>query len=424
MTIQDKAVANLIEVEGTPDDARFQAMTLAAETNREHTPVRVFKQGNRDMLSAVLPVRVLIRILDHNAAERSSAADKALTARNRPQDKSHVRVIAAYLRGAIEKGERYIIPSLTVNSTSSVQVFVPKGGYTPTTGYAVFPDEASVYITDGQHRYLAICQVAAELRGTPNGNDFMNVGVPLMMTLEDNLVQIHQDFADAGKTKPLPSSLMAVYDTRQPANRAVMDLIDRVRLLKDRIDATSSTLSTSSPFVFLVNQVRQFVKSSLTGSPTVSESSFTKQAEDAMSNPDARERWVTSRVAFLNALTDIIPDWKELSHMSPPGGPDSSEVLARTKEIREHKKVPMAAAFLNAIGVVSYNLLKDVTLTDVDETLLENELLAKLEPLRSVNWERSAEIWQGNLVVDDRIRTQTPAIRTAAGKLNELLGIE
>ena len=417
MTIQDKAVANLVTVEGTPDDARFRAMTIAAETNREHTPVRVFQQGDRTMLSAVLPVRVLIRILAHNAADRGAAADKALTVRNRPQDKAHVRVIAGYLRGAIEKGEPYIIPSLTANSTSDVQVFIPEGGYTPTTGYAVFPDEASVYITDGQHRYLAICQVADELRNSP-------VGVPLMMTIENDLVQVHQDFADAGKTKPLPSSLMAVYDTRHPANRAVMEICDQVRLLKNRVDATSSTLSTSSPFVFLVNQIRQFVKSSLTGSPTVSEASFAKQGEDAMSNTDARKRWVKSRVAFLNVLTEIIPDWNDLAELSPPGGSDSAEVLARTKSVREHKRVPMTAAFLNAIGVVSHNVLKDATLTEVNETQLENELRTKLEPLRSVDWERSAEIWQGNLVVDDRIRTQTPAIRAAAGNLMDLLGID
>lgn len=118
MLMQDKAVANLVTVEGTPDDARSRAMTIAAETNREHTPVRVFQQGDRPMLSAVLPVRVLIRILAHNAADRGAAAGKALTVRNRPQDKAHVRVIAGYLRGAIEKGEPYIIPSLTVNSTN------------------------------------------------------------------------------------------------------------------------------------------------------------------------------------------------------------------------------------------------------------------------------------------------------------------
>ena len=89
--------------------------------------------------------------------------------------------------------------------------------------------------------------------------------------------------------------------------------------------------------------------------------------------------------------------------------------------ISARKRVPMAAAFLNAMGVVSYNVLNDVTLTDVDETQLEQELRTRLEPLRNINWERSAEIWQDNLVVDDRIRTQTPAIRAAAVKLSELL---
>ena len=423
MTILDDAVANLVTVEGTPDDARLRAMTIAAETNREHTPVRVFQQGNRTMLSAVLPVRVLKRILDHNHAQRGIAANKALTAGNRPLDNAHVNTIAAYLRRAVEKGEDYIIPSLTVNSTSSVQVIVPAGGYTPTTGYAVFPDDTAVYITDGQHRYRAICKVADELRGTPAGDEFMNVGVPLMMTIENDLLQVHQDFADAGKTKPLPSSLVAVFDTRQPANRAVMEICERARLLKGRTDATSKTLSTSSPFVFLVNQIRQFVKSSLTGSPAVSEASFAKQSEDVMSNPEARERWIRSRVAFLNILTEIIPDWTELAQLSPPGDPDGAEVLSRTKAIREHKRVPMSAAFLNAIGVVSHDVLKNVTSTEVDETHLENELRIKLEPLRNVDWERSGEIWQGNLVVDGTIKTQTTPVRSAAGKLNELLGI-
>ena len=147
--------------------------------------------------------------------------------------------------------ENFIIPPLTLNSTDSVEIMVPEGNYTPTTGYAVFPDEASVHITDGQHRYLAIRQAVDDLRGTPNGDNFMRVGVPFMMTVESDLNQVHQDFADAGRTKPLPSSLLAVYDTRQPANRAVMELGEQVKLLKGRIDATSSTLSLNSPFVFL-----------------------------------------------------------------------------------------------------------------------------------------------------------------------------
>ena len=345
------------------------------------------------MLSGVLPVRVLTRVLDHNASTKGTAAARALNTRNRPVANEHVNRIKSYIMDAIEKQERFIIPPVTLNSTGSVEIMVPEGDYTPTTGYAVFPDEASVHITDGQHRYLAIRKVVDDLRGTPEGDSFMRAGVPFMMTIESDLNQVHQDFADAGKTKPLPSSLLAVYDTRQPANRAVMEIGERVKLLKGRIDATSSTLSVNSPFVFLVNQIRQFIKASLTGSPTVSEQAFANSAQNTIAIPESYKRWVRSRVAFLNVMTEIIDDWKELSELPEPGGAEAAEVLARTKVIREHKRISMTAAFLNALGVVSYEVLKDITIEDVDQVQLENDLRTKLEPFRDIDWDRSADIW-------------------------------
>ena len=89
-----------------------------------------------------------------------------------------------------------------------------------------------------------------------------------------------------------------------------MSIIERASLLKGRVDATSNSVGKSSPFVFLVNQVRQFVKHSLTGSTTANENNFGEQAIAALANPESQERWVRSRVAFLNAMTEIVPDWK------------------------------------------------------------------------------------------------------------------
>ncbi len=415
------AKTKIIRVPGTSDDARSRASGIAADANREVVPFRVFEQGDRTMLSGAIPVRVLVRVLQYNATDKGVAARRALNTRNRPVANDHVNAIAAYLWRAVQRGENYIIPSLTLNSTRTVEVFVPEGDYTPLTGYAVFPDEASIHITDGQHRYLAICQVVNELRGTPAGEKFMRDSIPVMMTIESGLEQVHQDFADAGKTKPLPPSLLAVYDTRQPANAAVMAIGERVKLLNGRIDATSSTLSVNSPFVFLVNQVRQFVKSSLTGSPTVSEASFASQAEAAMANPEARERWIKSRVAFLSVMTEIIDDWKEISELAPPGGPEGAEVLSRTKAIRSQKRVTMAAAFLNTLGVVSHNVLKDATNDTVDQAKLEDTLRVKLEPFRKINWDRDDDMWAGNLVVDGKVRTQTPALKAASDKMMALL---
>ena len=421
MNHHPKAAAKVTKVPGNADDAWTHAAKIAMDTNRDVVPVRVFQQGDREMLSGALPIRVLTRILDYNAATKGATAAKALTARNRPVAPDHVRTIKEYLLRAINSGENYIIPPLTLNSTQDVEIVLPNSDASVNTGYAVFPDEAAVHITDGQHRYLAIRDVVDGLRGTDAGEKFMRVSVPVMMTIESDLSQVHQDFADAGRTKPLPSSLLAVYDSRQPANAALLEICERVQLLDGRIDATSATLGQGSQFVFLVNQVRQFVKSSLTGNATSSEVGFARQAEAALSNPDARKRWVTSRVAFLNVMTEIIDDWKELSELPKPGGPDAAEVLAKTKSIRAQQRVPITAAFLNALGVVSHEVLSDSTSEEVDQSQLENELRVRLNPLKSVDWNRSADFWAGNLVLDGRIRTQTPAIKAAAANLSAVL---
>ena len=153
----------------------------------------------------------------------------------------------------------------------------------------------------------------------------------------------------------------------------------------------------------------------------MSEQAFANSAENTIAIPESYKRWVQSRVAFLNVMTEIIPDWNQLADLPQPGGADAAEVLARTKAIREQGPVSMAAAFLNALGVVSYEVLKDATSDDANQEELEDVIRAKLEPLREVNWKRSADIWQGNLVVDNKIRTQTPAIKTAASKLMAVL---
>ena len=84
----------------------------------------------------------------------------------------------------------------------------------------------------------------------------------------------------------------------------------------------------------------------------------------------------------------------------------------------------MSAAFLNALGVVSHEVLKDVTSGDINQDKLEDELLVKLEPFLHVDWDRTADFWKDNLVADGRIRTQTPALKAAAGNLIELLSTE
>ena len=422
------AQTKIIRIEGTLEDARNRATAIAIEAQKTPRPISLFKQGDRDMVGAVMPIRLLINCLNYNSADKGDTADLALTATNRPTVKEHWQAIASYLRNAVESGENYIIPALTLNSTGEVTIVVPEGDPYLSGGYMILPDETALFITDGQHRFLAIKKVAEDLRGTQAGIKFMNASVLTMMTIENDKSQVHQDFADAGKTKALPPSLLAVYDTRQPANHAVMEISRRVPLLNGRVDATSSTVSKSSSAIFLVNQVRQFVKGSLTGNISTNDRQFAEQAEDALSNRDSRERWIKSRVAFLNVMAEIVPDWSEIAQLSPPGGPDAADVNQKTKDIRQRQNVPMNGAFLTTIGMVSHKVLKSATLTDREESEWMQELRRNLQPFYNISWERSAEMWNGNIIVGDnqgnyRIRTQAPAVKGAAEEMLKLLDI-
>lgn len=412
----------LTKVPGDWDDAFNHATRLAMETNREVTPAHVFVQGARVMVSAVMPVSRIIRSLTYNNAEKGTAASAALSATNRPQIPDHWKAIAAYLRRAIERGENFIIPPLTLNSTEEVDVIVPEHFAGSSSGYMVCPHESALFITDGQHRFLAIEQVAKDLRGTQDGSDFMQTCVPVMMTIENDTSQVHQDFADAGKTRALPPSLLAVWDTRQPANSAVMAISERVPLLKGRVDATSTTVSRSSPHIFLVNQIRQFVKHSLTGNTGIKEQKFHEEADNALGNRESRERWVDSRIAFLTVMSEIIPDWNEIAQLSPPYGPDSDSVVQKTKDIKQRQHVPMNGAFLTALGLVSHELLKDATTTDQGVEAWTDDLRERLKPFHQIDWSRGAAIWDTNIVIGgDKIRTQAPAVKGAADKMLALL---
>ena len=413
----------IIQVEGTMQDVMVSAMSLAAETQRETPiPVRIFTQGNRQMVSGVMPCKTMVRVLDHNAADKGATAAKALNATNRPYMKEHAQAFEKYLTKALEQDENFIIPPLTLNSTGGLDIFVLAANGRTNSGYAVLPDETKIHITDGQHRFNGIKQVVENTRGTPLSETIAETGVPFMMTIEADISQVHQDFADAGKTKALPPSLLAVYDIRQPANRVVIQICNEVPLLDGRVDSTSNSIGKGNEFVYLVNQIRQFVKHSLTGSTGTSEMSFEEQATAALSNKESRDSWIRSRVAFLKAMSEVVPDWNEVAQLSPPGGADAAAVLQKTKDVKVRGNVPSTGAFLTALGLVSHELLRDHANTDLSESALVADLRQILAPLNDVDWSRQGALWQDNIVTGGKIRTQAPAVRAASKTILKQLG--
>ena len=423
MSTNKTSKTKITSVEGTLRDAMVNAMDLAAETQREPpVPVRIFYQGNRQMVSGIMPCKTMVRVLDHNAADKGSTAAKALNTTNRPFMKEHAQAFERYITKALERDEPFIIPPMTLNSTGGLDIFIPASDARTNSGYAVLPDETKIHITDGQHRFNGIKQVIESTRGTSLGEIIAETGVPFMMTIEADIDQVHQDFADAGKTKALPPSLLAVYDTRQPANRVVIQICNQVPLLDGRVDSTSNSVGKSNEFVYLVNQVRQFVKHSLTGSTGTTEASFEEQATAALSNEESRDSWIRSRVAFLKAMTEVVPEWNEIAQLSPPGGADAAAVLQKTKDVKVRGNVPLNGAFLTTLGLVSHELLRDHANTDLSEGELVTALRHIVAPLHDADWSRNGPLWQDNIVTGGKIRTQAPAVRAASKAMLKQLG--
>ena len=408
-------------IQGTLEDARLHAYQIAAETHREVTPVRIFRQGKREMISGVLPFMVYSRILEYNSAAPKSDLAGVANATNRPLMKDRVDDFDRYVTGAISRDEPFIVPPLTLNASGGLQIYVPES--IKISGYAVLPDETKILITDGQHRFAGLKQAADIHRGTSIGNEIMNMGIPFMMTVEEERIQVHQDFADAGKTKALPPSMLAVYDTRHPANGAVVNIIERTPLLKGRVDATSSALGKGSVHIFLVNQVREFVKHSLTGTTGTTATAFEEQAAVAMTNSESKERWIRSRVAFLKMLTEIVPDWAEVSELSEPGGSDSAHVQQVTKDVKTRENIPLTGAFLSTMGLVSHKVLSGFTGDDLDDAQMADRLRFSLSPLANADWSRSGDLWEGGIVNGGKIRTQAPGLRASAIAVLNRLGL-
>ena len=425
----------IIRVPGTLQDVLRKVQDITAHTYRTYAPVHVFRQGGRTMVSAAIPINVLTNILIAEPAEKNKDLKFALEATNRPFMKDHCDTIARYLRDALLRGENYIIPPLALNvlaTADNVRIYIPDGDDPSTNGYMILPNRASIYITDGQHRFRAIEQVAKDLASRPEGGKFLDDSVPVMMTLSETRAEVHQDFADAGRTKALPPALLAAYNTRQPANKVAMEIIERTPLMTGRINYTGNSVSQSSPHIFTGHQILQFVKHSLAGSTSIKENQFTELAEASFGNEESRGRWTNARVAFLKVMTEIIPDWREVAQLSQPEGSDSANVVQKTKDIKQRPNVTMSGALLNALGLVSHESLADATLEEnahKSEKDWVDDLTDKLKPLRGVNWSREADIWDDNIVVGRaagtaRMRTQGPAVKGAADEMLKLLNLE
>ncbi len=388
------------------DEAGQAASRESVNSSSMQFPVVVFEQGSRLNMSGAFPIKFIRTQLASRSAQKKGSVADAVESLNRPAMKDHIEAISKYLVSNV--AGRYILPPLTLNVKEPLMLFTVKGSSRIRLGYLVVPFTATLSITDGQHRYLAT-QDAFEKLDEALRMQFDGDGIAVMITCESDTPQVHQDFADCSKTKPIPPSLLAVYDRRNPANSMVLDLIEACSFFKNKIDSTSKNLSKKSPALFLTNQVRQLVKTLLVGAWAMGDDDFSSYAQTLLLTREAYEDALTKYVEYVNFLTNRIPVWKEISELKP--GIQSSRIA----QLREEGWVCLTATGLVVIGTIGYDLFSN-SIPDWH---------SYAERLAGIDWRRSADIWRGNIVLDNgSMALGQSAVKAAIQKVCSAIGWE
>jgi DGQHR domain-containing protein len=252
--------------------------------------------------------------------------------------------------------------------------------------------------------------MALEGMSDEDQTSFNRDAIAVMISCETDIKQIHQDFADCSKTKQLPPSMVALYDTRNPANRLVVDLAERCPLFRDRIDSTSKSLSKKSTFLFLTNQIRQLVKELLKGSYALPDVQFERLAVELLGTDEQYRAAFHEFSEYINYLTEAIPVWKEIAAVKP-GTLEASYIPQK----REEGWVCLTATGLNLIGRIGYKLT-----SDKDK---RSDWKHYADKLGQIDWRRSAEMWVGNIILENRLMTQQVPLRNAFEKVCGVIGL-
>ncbi len=404
-TVSERQIGLLREV--MCDDletAQLKAGAESANTSGHSIPVVIFQQGKRhyNMTGALSFGFVRSRLETRSAPARGSITS-VNNALNRPESTEHADAIAKYLTE--NAGENYILPPMTLNIQQPVRLYsVNYPGAQVRPGYLVIPATAKLAITDGQHRRTGINRAIDRLEEEAQDRLLQDF-IAVMITCESDIDQIHQDFADCSKTKPLAPSQVAVYDRRNPANRLVVDIERECPIFMGKVDATSTKIGKKSTSLFTANQLRQYIKSILVGSWTMGDSDFEKRARERLKTEENYLIQLRSIVEFTNIVVDSCPVLHELAQIR--AGVDMNRIPAR----RNEGWIVLTAMGLVIVGLIGYEIITNASSSWGDYA----------RRVGSLEWSRHSPHWQGVLVNDGKLITSSSAVKRAVEVVRKLV---
>lgn len=373
-------------------EAMDAANQEANATFKNVIQVVIFRQGSREYTSGSLPIGRAVQMMKTDPVKlkknEKAGLDDVRDAYNRPVDKEHVKAVANYLCKNVNK--KYILPALTVNAVQQHKAFTIKSDNdAPRIGYLVVDfNSQSLTVTDGQHRLHGMIEAIDQLAEAERYDDadkLRNDGISIMFSFEEDINQIHQDFADCSKTKALPKSMIAVYDQRIPVNRLTLDIIDKCPLFNNgKVDSASASHGAKSTAVVLASNIRAILKGFYCAQPSMADSAFDKMTNEGLEEDCIYEKFLNKTLKFMDILIENNPALKAISLL--PKGP-------------ERQLIPQLRSEFYIASPAGLNLCATFIKNLEDDGYSQQEIEEAIKDMASfINWEKSSPMWQGNVI--------------------------
>ncbi|MBY8855381.1 DNA sulfur modification protein DndB [Nocardia sp. CA2R105] len=382
------------------DAARKAARDTAESSHGRAFPCTVFVQGTRTMISTALEFASVRQLIVMDSAVKGESPRKRT---NRPLLPDHVRAIRDYVAA---NRDDYVLPPVTLNAREIPALHVVRGNTAIKCGFMVVVDSTKFYITDGQHRIAAITGHHVGKTHTPGlvhdeDGAFASDGLAVVIIIEEKLPAIQQDFADAARTKSLPLSLLAAFNTREPINRVLTRIVDESPFLEKRVDETSKSLSKGATSLFLLNQIRGLVKEILVGDYAISEDALSRHTQRLLASKADQDAFVEDTLLVLDTLVRHMDPWRSISGIA-----SDPQLIPKLRA----EYINMTATGLVLIGRAVHEINK---VYDRDARIGKYVELAT-----AIDWRRSAAIWRGTVVVADSDESSDSKIVTLRGAVN------
>lgn len=377
-------------------------LNLGAGTPVVQVPALEYISGKRTWYAITLQYKTLGKFVGTTGIKPKGKEIIGLDIRNRFLDRKHKDDIKDYIK--IE--EEFIIPPITLVATVSLD-FRPYtfNGVAPdleTTGsragIIMLPLDFEFECLDGNHRSVAIKELAFEEPSFIAGSNML-----LNIVIESRARKIRQDFVDVNKNaKPTTSSINTLFNTRDPLSALVSDIvvdgtIEGLEYLNETTELLATSVSKNSKKIFTINNIKNAIveiggyNSQSTGIKTISEK---------LTDEDYKNQLVNQVKIFFEVLKEN-PTIKQC-------------IVDResTPVVRE-KNIITSGTGIIVLARIAGNLFNKFD---------ENEVNYEIRKVMELDWSRDSELFQGNILVADKIVNSRGAIEVAVEKVEEYLG--